>query len=641
MVGVGRQRHVHPEVDVGRAADREAGQARGVQGERLLRRRTPSAVREHLERGPDGGSFVVRQDTHDTRGARAPAVDVVLAGPPDGLRQLGTNDHPNARHRLVVRTAMRTIALEARDKGGVLRRREGRVQVAMAIHPGLADLLLAPTVGLREDRDDPGLRSSAEVCGQMHARSERHRASADRERHLRGELRHRDVIARLRGVVPGRARERCVIGHGAANVDGVGRRVRAVAVRHDVPEGLVRSRRVVSRQGDRLPRAGRQVVERERPRQGDRIADRRRRRRCVERESGSGRSERTGRSRELQRDDQSARERNRPDRKAERHPTTLGTPRSYRQPLVLDDLRTQRAPVHVAEGDHDEPEIVRRQAVREGDRVVTGLAGVERRGAVGFAVDVPLVLGHDVDLGRAHRVLAAVLHVQGRRAPLLPIEGRLHPEVLVGPTPPARSRRRWCRSAVRWPMSRRPAASPRSCRSCRPRTRRERAARRARAGFGGAWMRHDTRASRRRPGREPKRHSTIGDRVERLELRRHAPRDGERDGLSDPGRRLGGRRRAGARRPLCTIFVSPRPAPPKPLPEILRGAGQQLPPDHAVIPGLAGQDASGGIAGRDGRRDPGPARPGPRRGTGARDQLHAARRTGRRRAHRPDRRADA
>jgi phosphohistidine phosphatase SixA len=27
---------------------------------------------------------------------------------------------------------------------------------------------------------------------------------------------------------------------------------------------------------------------------------------------------------------------------------------------------------------------------------------------------------------------------------------------------------------------------------------------------------------------------------------------------------------------------------------ILRGAGHQLPPDHAVVPGLAGQDATGG-----------------------------------------------
>jgi phosphohistidine phosphatase SixA len=42
------------------------------------------------------------------------------------------------------------------------------------------------------------------------------------------------------------------------------------------------------------------------------------------------------------------------------------------------------------------------------------------------------------------------------------------------------------------------------------------------------------------------------------------------------------------------IFVSPAARAAETAAWILRGAGQQLPPDHAEIPGLAGQDASGG-----------------------------------------------
>src|SRR6476659_6934131 len=201
MVGVGRQRHMYAEVDVRRATDRESGEARGVQRERLARRPPPSAVREHLERGANGEALVVRNDMDETRGARSPAVDAVPARPRDGLRQLGTHDHPDTRHRLVVRTAMREIALEARREGRVLRRREGGVQVAVPIHRGLADLLLGPTIGLREDRDDPRLRAAAQVCGQMHRRPERHRSGTDAERNLRRELRDRDGIARLGGVV--------------------------------------------------------------------------------------------------------------------------------------------------------------------------------------------------------------------------------------------------------------------------------------------------------------------------------------------------------------------------------------------------------------------------------------------------------
>jgi phosphohistidine phosphatase SixA len=82
--------------------------------------------------------------------------------------------------------------------------------------------------------------------------------------------------------------------------------------------------------------------------------------------------------------------------------------------------------------------------------------------------------------------------------------------------------------------------------------------------------------------------------VERLELRRHAPRDGTHDSLSARGRAMAedvGRAR-GLR--YDAVFVSPAERAAETAAWILRGAGQQLPPGHAVIPGLAGQDASGG-----------------------------------------------
>src|SRR5512143_2548673 len=82
--------------------------------------------------------------------------------------------------------------------------------------------------------------------------------------------------------------------------------------------------------------------------------------------------------------------------------------------------------------------------------------------------------------------------------------------------------------------------------------------------------------------------------MQRLELRRHATRDGQRDSLSSAGRALAedlGRSRAVR---YDAIFVSPAARAGATAAWILRGAGEQLPPDHAVIPGLAGQDASGG-----------------------------------------------
>jgi phosphohistidine phosphatase SixA len=82
--------------------------------------------------------------------------------------------------------------------------------------------------------------------------------------------------------------------------------------------------------------------------------------------------------------------------------------------------------------------------------------------------------------------------------------------------------------------------------------------------------------------------------MRRLELRRHAPRDAQRDALSERGRALAEDvgRRGGHRYDI--VFVSPAERAAETAAWILRGARQQLPPEHAVIPGLAGQDASGG-----------------------------------------------
>jgi phosphohistidine phosphatase SixA len=83
--------------------------------------------------------------------------------------------------------------------------------------------------------------------------------------------------------------------------------------------------------------------------------------------------------------------------------------------------------------------------------------------------------------------------------------------------------------------------------------------------------------------------------VKRIELLRHAPRDPERDALSAEGRNLAvaaGTARTDLR--YTAIFVSPAERAAETAAWLLRGAMQQLPPTHAVIPGLAGKDASGG-----------------------------------------------
>jgi len=80
--------------------------------------------------------------------------------------------------------------------------------------------------------------------------------------------------------------------------------------------------------------------------------------------------------------------------------------------------------------------------------------------------------------------------------------------------------------------------------------------------------------------------------MRRLELRRHATRDPDADRLSAAGRAqaedVG---RAGVH--YDAVFVSTAERAAETAAWILRGAGQQL-PDHSVIPGLAGKDATGG-----------------------------------------------
>jgi phosphohistidine phosphatase SixA len=78
-----------------------------------------------------------------------------------------------------------------------------------------------------------------------------------------------------------------------------------------------------------------------------------------------------------------------------------------------------------------------------------------------------------------------------------------------------------------------------------------------------------------------------------LELRRHAIRDPDGDRLSARGRAQAEDVGRASRLRYELIFVSPATRAAETAAWILRGAGQQL-PEHAVVPGLAGQDASGG-----------------------------------------------
>lgn len=81
--------------------------------------------------------------------------------------------------------------------------------------------------------------------------------------------------------------------------------------------------------------------------------------------------------------------------------------------------------------------------------------------------------------------------------------------------------------------------------------------------------------------------------MEQLELRRHATRDPQADRLSPAGRVLAEDVGRASSRTYDRVFVSPAERAAETAAWFLRGAMQQL-PDHAVVPGLGGNDASGG-----------------------------------------------
>ena len=78
-----------------------------------------------------------------------------------------------------------------------------------------------------------------------------------------------------------------------------------------------------------------------------------------------------------------------------------------------------------------------------------------------------------------------------------------------------------------------------------------------------------------------------------LELRRHARRDPHADRLSAEGRAQAEDVGRASQARYAVVFVSPAGRAAETAAWFLRGAGQQL-PEHEVIPGLAGADASGG-----------------------------------------------
>src|SRR2546426_2027330 len=83
--------------------------------------------------------------------------------------------------------------------------------------------------------------------------------------------------------------------------------------------------------------------------------------------------------------------------------------------------------------------------------------------------------------------------------------------------------------------------------------------------------------------------------MKQLELRRHAPRDPSADRLSDAGRaRAMEVGRAQQDIAYAAVFVSPAERAAETVAWFLRGAGQQLPLVHAVVPGLAGKDQTEG-----------------------------------------------
>ncbi len=81
--------------------------------------------------------------------------------------------------------------------------------------------------------------------------------------------------------------------------------------------------------------------------------------------------------------------------------------------------------------------------------------------------------------------------------------------------------------------------------------------------------------------------------MKQLELRRHARRDPTADRLSPAGRAQSEDVGRAATATYDIVFVSPSQRAAETAAWFLRGAAQQL-PDHQIVPGLAGRDASGG-----------------------------------------------
>jgi phosphohistidine phosphatase SixA len=81
--------------------------------------------------------------------------------------------------------------------------------------------------------------------------------------------------------------------------------------------------------------------------------------------------------------------------------------------------------------------------------------------------------------------------------------------------------------------------------------------------------------------------------MRQLELRRHARRDPNADRLTEDGRAQAEDVGRSATTTFDVVFVSPAQRAAETAAWFLRGAAQQL-PEHAVVPGLGGQDESGG-----------------------------------------------
>ena len=81
--------------------------------------------------------------------------------------------------------------------------------------------------------------------------------------------------------------------------------------------------------------------------------------------------------------------------------------------------------------------------------------------------------------------------------------------------------------------------------------------------------------------------------MRQLELRRHARRDPDADRLSPAGRAEAEDVGRTSTAVYDIVFVSPSQRAAETAAWFLRGSGRQL-PDHEVVPGLGGRDASGG-----------------------------------------------